>query len=202
MARGAKRGAQAALGLAGSLSLRFTSSAVTHRFTPELIRRYREAHRRGLGIHRGNAPRSWSPSHARRIVAPLSCQPVPRSRQAFRFGQSRRPARRAARIDVGRIGRRCAASPRDMPCDSGAVVHPRQGPGDRAYGDRRCGQENTRQGFAQGRLRGMRPDAQPNTPPVASTNAVVGSDLPFGSGHPSRGRATRRAGAPQLRGAP
>jgi len=54
--RGVKRAAQAAHGLAGTLSLGFTSSAVTHRLAPGLIRRYREAHPGvDLEIHEGNA---------------------------------------------------------------------------------------------------------------------------------------------------
>ena len=44
VSRGVARGAQAAQGTAGRLTLGFTSSAVTHRLAPELIRRYREAH--------------------------------------------------------------------------------------------------------------------------------------------------------------
>jgi DNA-binding transcriptional LysR family regulator len=42
--RGVARASQVAQGKAGSLALGFTSSAVMHRFTPALIRRYREAH--------------------------------------------------------------------------------------------------------------------------------------------------------------
>ena len=54
--RGVKRAGQAAHGSAGSLSLGFTSSAVTHRLAPGLIRRYREAHPGvELEIHEGNA---------------------------------------------------------------------------------------------------------------------------------------------------
>ena len=56
VARGVKRAAQAAQGTVGSLSLGFTSSAVIHRFAPELIRRYREAHPGvELEVEEGNA---------------------------------------------------------------------------------------------------------------------------------------------------
>jgi DNA-binding transcriptional LysR family regulator len=56
--RGVARGAQAAQGSAGRLSLGFTSSAVTHRLAPELIRRYREAHPAvELEVVEGNAAR-------------------------------------------------------------------------------------------------------------------------------------------------
>jgi DNA-binding transcriptional LysR family regulator len=54
--RGVKRGAEAAQGTVGSLSLGFTSSAVMHRLAPDLIRRYREAHPGvELEIQEGNA---------------------------------------------------------------------------------------------------------------------------------------------------
>jgi DNA-binding transcriptional LysR family regulator len=54
--RGVARGAQAAQGTAGRLTLGFTSSAVTHRVAPELIRRYREAHPAvALEVLEGNA---------------------------------------------------------------------------------------------------------------------------------------------------
>lgn len=54
--RGARLAAQAAQGLAGSLTIGFTSSAVMHPFTPALIRRFREAHPGvELDIHEGNA---------------------------------------------------------------------------------------------------------------------------------------------------
>ncbi len=54
--RGVKRAAQAAHGTAGSLSVGFTSSAVTHRFAPALIRAFLEAHPAvELEIHEGNA---------------------------------------------------------------------------------------------------------------------------------------------------
>ena len=77
VARGAKRGAQAALGLAGSLSLGFTSSAVTHRFTPELIRRYREAHPGvELEIQEGNAAAITEAVAARRLDAAFIRRPV------------------------------------------------------------------------------------------------------------------------------
>lgn len=56
LGRAVKRGAQAAQGAAGSLSLGFTSSAVTHRLAPELIRRFREVHPGvELEIQEGNA---------------------------------------------------------------------------------------------------------------------------------------------------
>jgi DNA-binding transcriptional LysR family regulator len=56
VALGVKRAGQAAHGTAGSLSVGFTSSAVTHRFAPELIRRFREAHPAvDLDIREGNA---------------------------------------------------------------------------------------------------------------------------------------------------
>lgn len=58
VSRGVARGTQAAHGTAGRLSLGFTSSAVTHRFAPELIRRYREAHPAvQLEVVEGNAAR-------------------------------------------------------------------------------------------------------------------------------------------------
>lgn len=75
--RGAKRGAQAALGLAGSLSLAFTSSAVTHRLAPELIRRYREAHPGvELEIREGNAAAITEALAARRIDIAFIRRPV------------------------------------------------------------------------------------------------------------------------------
>jgi DNA-binding transcriptional LysR family regulator len=58
VARGRERGAQAAQGAVGHLSLGFTSSAATHRFAPALIRRYRETHPAvDLAIEEGNAAR-------------------------------------------------------------------------------------------------------------------------------------------------
>jgi DNA-binding transcriptional LysR family regulator len=58
VSRGVARGTQAAQGTAGRLSLGFTSSAVMHRFAPELIRRYREAHPAvELEVVEGNAAR-------------------------------------------------------------------------------------------------------------------------------------------------
>ena len=54
--RGARRGAQAASGKTGSLVMGFTSSAATHRLTPVLIRRFREAYPEvELAIREGNA---------------------------------------------------------------------------------------------------------------------------------------------------
>ncbi|MDH5264567.1 MAG: LysR family transcriptional regulator [Betaproteobacteria bacterium] len=75
--RGAKRGAQAALGLAGSLSLAFTSSAVTHHFAPTLIRRYREAHPGvKLEIQEGNAAAITEAVAARRVDVAFIRRPV------------------------------------------------------------------------------------------------------------------------------
>jgi DNA-binding transcriptional LysR family regulator len=54
--RGVKRAGQAAHGLAGSLALGFTSSAMTHRLVPDLIRAFREANPGvELEFHEGNA---------------------------------------------------------------------------------------------------------------------------------------------------
>lgn len=52
----AERGARATLGMTGSLSIGFTSSAGLHRSTPDLIRRFRESHPDvDLEIQEGNA---------------------------------------------------------------------------------------------------------------------------------------------------
>jgi DNA-binding transcriptional LysR family regulator len=52
----AKGARHAAEGTSGSLAIGFTSSSVTHRLTPELIRRFRAAHPDvELAIHEGNA---------------------------------------------------------------------------------------------------------------------------------------------------
>lgn len=51
-----RRGNLAAHGTAGTLSVGFTSSALTHRLAPALLRRYREAHPGvELTVHEGNA---------------------------------------------------------------------------------------------------------------------------------------------------
>jgi len=75
--RGVARGAQAAQGTAGTLSLGFTSSAVTHRFAPLLIRRYREAHPGvALEIHEGNAASLTEAVAAGRLDAAFIRRPV------------------------------------------------------------------------------------------------------------------------------
>lgn len=77
VARGIKRAAQAAQGTAGTLSLGFTSSAVMHRFAPELIRRYREAHPGvELEIEEGNAARVTQAVAAGRIDVAFIRRPV------------------------------------------------------------------------------------------------------------------------------
>ena len=54
--RGARRGAQAASGTTGSLTIGFTSSAATHGIAPALIRRFRQAYPAvELGFQEGNA---------------------------------------------------------------------------------------------------------------------------------------------------
>ncbi|NJD29977.1 MAG: LysR family transcriptional regulator, partial [Chloroflexi bacterium] len=54
--RGARRGALAASGTTGSLSIGFTSSAMTHGLSPALIRRFREAYPAvALAFREGNA---------------------------------------------------------------------------------------------------------------------------------------------------
>ncbi len=75
--RGVKRAAQAAQGAAGTLSLGFTSSAVTHRLAPALIRRYREAHPGvNLEIHEGNAAAVTEAVEAGRLDAAFIRRPV------------------------------------------------------------------------------------------------------------------------------
>ncbi|MGE0356551.1 MAG: LysR family transcriptional regulator [Burkholderiales bacterium] len=75
--RGVKRAAQAALGAAGTLSLGFTSSAVTHRLAPALIRQYRETHPGvDLEIHEGNAAAVTEAVEAGRLDIAFIRRPV------------------------------------------------------------------------------------------------------------------------------
>jgi DNA-binding transcriptional LysR family regulator len=73
----AKGARHAAEGTSGSLALGFTSSTMTHAFTPELIRRYRDAHPEvELAIHEGNAAQMSERVAAGRVDAALIRLPV------------------------------------------------------------------------------------------------------------------------------
>lgn len=74
---GIARASQVAHGAAGSLVLGFTSSAVLHRFTPDLIRRYREAYPGvELVIHENNAAAVTEAVAARKIDVGFIRRPV------------------------------------------------------------------------------------------------------------------------------
>lgn len=75
--RAVARAGQAALGSAGSLAIGFTSSAVTHRLAPELLRRYREANPGvDLSIGEGNAASVCEAVLAGRLDAAFIRRPV------------------------------------------------------------------------------------------------------------------------------
>lgn len=75
--RGVARASQVAQGTAGTLALGFTSSAVMHRFAPDLIRRYREAHPGvELVIHEENAAAVTEAVTARRLDIGFIRRPV------------------------------------------------------------------------------------------------------------------------------
>lgn len=75
--RGVGRASRAAQGLAGSLAVGFTSSAVTHPFAAALIRRYGEAHPGiELAIHEANAARVTEAVVAGRLDAAFIRLPV------------------------------------------------------------------------------------------------------------------------------
>lgn len=75
--RGVARASQVAHGTAGSLALGFTSSAVMHRFAPDLIRRYREAYPGvELAIHENNAAAVTEAVASRRLDIGFIRRPV------------------------------------------------------------------------------------------------------------------------------
>ncbi len=75
--RGVARASQVAHGTAGSLALGFTSSAVMHRFAPDLIRRYREANPGvELAIHENNAAAVTEAVASRRLDIGFIRRPV------------------------------------------------------------------------------------------------------------------------------
>jgi DNA-binding transcriptional LysR family regulator len=75
--RGVARASHVAQGTAGSLALGFTSSAVMHRFAPDLIRRYREANPGvELTIHENNAAAVTEAVATRRLDIGFIRRPV------------------------------------------------------------------------------------------------------------------------------